>query len=223
MPTLVHSSRDSRPDPADRASVSDQDLLLSIQQDQEWALDELIERKARPLQQHVYRIVGDREDARDIVQLTFVRVWEHRERFDRRWTVNTWVYRIASNLGIDFLRSRQSRLRQLEPVRRHFSAMSEVREINELAHLGRAEVDRILRELAIGLTEKQRQVFLLRELAGLSSREVARIAGCRESTVRNHLFSARRYLRKELLKRYPEYAAMAAGESTGPAPSEGVS
>jgi RNA polymerase sigma-70 factor (ECF subfamily) len=216
VPVLVHSSS-----PRDSASSSDAELLLAIQQDEEWALDELIERKAKPLLQHVYRIVGDREDARDIVQLTFVRVWEHRERFDSRWSVNTWIYRIASNLGIDFLRSRQSRLRQLEPVRRHFSSISEGRQLNELARLGRTEVDRILRELAVGLTEKQRQVFLLRELAGLSSREVARIAGCRESTVRNHLFTARRHLRKELLRRYPEYAASL--PLTESAPSEGTS
>jgi RNA polymerase sigma-70 factor (ECF subfamily) len=194
--------------------------LLAIQQDEEWALDELIERKSKPLLQHVYRIVGDSEDARDVVQLTFVRIWEHRDRFDRRWTVNTWIYRIASNLGIDLLRSRQSKLRQLEPVRRHFSTLSEVRQIHDLARLGRTEVDRILRELAVGLTEKQRQVFLLRELAGLSSREVARIAGCRESTVRNHLFTARRYLRTELLRKYPEYAGAMVDQT---ATSEGTS
>lgn len=220
MPVLVHSSTDPSRDPAARAALSDEDLLLAIQQEEEWALDELIERKAKPLQQHVYRIIGDREDARDIVQLTFVRIWEHRDRFDRRWTVNTWIYRIASNLGIDFLRSRQSKLRQLEPVRRHFSSISEVRQMNDLARLGRAEVDRILRELALGLTEKQRQVFLLRELAGLSSREVARIVGCRESTVRNHLFTARRYLRQELSRRYPEYAS--SPPAVDSAPSEGT-
>lgn len=200
MPTLVHSS-------TDRADLSDLDLLLALQQDEEWALDDLIERKSKALMQHVYRIVGDREDARDVVQLTFVRVWEHRARFDRRWSVNTWIYRIASNLAIDLLRSRQSQRRQLEPVRRHFSALFEVRQRRELARLGGREVERILRELAGGLSDKQRQVFLLRELAGLSSREVARIVGCRQSTVRNHLFTARKHLRAELASRYPEYAS----------------
>ena len=207
MPTLVQPS-------TDRRDLSDEDLLLALQRDEEWALDELIERKTRPLMQHVYRIVGDREDARDIVQLSFVRVWEHRARFDRRWTVNTWIYRIASNLAIDLLRSRQSQYRQLEPVRRHFSHLGEVRQRRELAQLSGHEVERILRELAASLTEKQRQVFLLRELAGLSSREVARIAGCRESTVRNHLFAARKHLRAELSKRYPEYASGSSAAGT---------
>ena len=50
-------------------------------------------------------------------------------------------------------------------------------------------------------------VFLLREMEGLSSPEVAEILGCRESTIRNHLFNARKHLRRELIRRYPEYAA----------------
>ncbi len=203
----------------DRSELSDRELLLALQRDEEWALDTLIERKSRQLLQHVYRMVGDREDARDIVQLSFVRVWEHRARFDARWSVNTWVYRIASNLAIDLLRSRRSQFRQLEPVRRHFSDLGEVKQRSEHARLGRQEVERILHELAAGLTEKQRQVFLLRELAGLSSREVAQIAGCRESTVRNHLFTARKHLRAELARRYPEYAGV--GRSL-PAPCEGA-
>lgn len=216
MPYLAYSSKD-------RQESSDLELLMALQQDEEWALDELVSRKGKPLLQHVYRILGDREDARDIVQLTFVRVWENRARFDSRWTVNTWVYRIASNLAIDFLRSRQSKLRQLEPVRRHFSDLTEVRQRHELARLGRTEVDTILFELAAGLTEKQRQVFLLRELGGMSSREVADIVGCRESTVRNHLFTARKYLRAELAKRYPEYAGARSASPAVGAPSEGSS
>ena len=49
-------------------------------------------------------------------------------------------------------------------------------------------------------------VFLLREVEGLAAAEVAEILDCRESTVRNHLFNARKVLRRELLRRYPEYA-----------------
>ena len=78
--------------------------------------------------------------------------------------------------------------------------------MRDLADLQLREVGRIFRELADKLSEKQRLVFLLKEVEGLSSTEVAEIAGCRESTVRNHLFNARRTLRKEILEKYPEYA-----------------
>ena len=66
----------------------------------------------------------------------------------------------------------------------------------------------IFRRLSDCLTERQRAVFLLRAVEGLTSEEVAGILGCRASTVRNHLFTARRKLRSELVRFYPEYAPM---------------
>ena len=49
--------------------------------------------------------IGDalREEARDVVQVTFLRLWENRRKFDDRWSPNTWIYRIATNLAIDVL------------------------------------------------------------------------------------------------------------------------
>ena len=72
----------------------------------------------------------------------------------------------------------------------------------------------IFRELAAELTEKQRTVFVLREVEGLPSKEVAEVLGCRESTVRNHLFNARKYLRRAIVERYPEYARAYTGEAS---------
>lgn len=66
--------------------------------------------------------------------------------------------------------------------------------------------------LSARLTEKQRTVFLLRGIEGMSSKEVGEILGCRASTVRNHLLAARRKLRQELVRLYPEYAPGAAGD-----------
>lgn len=186
--------------------TSDTELLWAIRDDDEAALDELIQRKTQPLLQLAYRILGDAEEARDIVQLTLFRLWEHRERFDERWSPNTWIYRIATNLAIDHLRSRQSRQRNSEPMRLHLQGTADSQTRRDLAQLYEGEVMSIFHELAAELTDKQRAVFLLRELEGLASKEVAEIVGCRESTVRNHLFNARKILRRGLLERYPEYA-----------------
>lgn len=188
------------------AEQSDKELLLAVQDGDEVALDELIQRKTKPLLQMTYRILGDMEEARDVVQVAFFRVWENRDKFDERWSPNTWIYRIASNLAIDQLRSRKSRERSQEPVRLHLRQVFGNRERRDTARLHEDEVMGIFRELSADLTEKQRSVFVLRELEGLSSQEVARIVGCRESTVRNHLFNARKVLRRELVERYPEYA-----------------
>lgn len=204
MLELVYTSRQN---PAPWAEVSDRDLLMSIRGGDEPALNELIARKTRPLLQLVLRMLGDLEEARDIVQVTFFKIWENRRKFDERWSPNTWIYRIASNLAIDHLRSRKCREKSQEPVRLHLLQVADSGAQRDLSRLQQNEIAAIFRELAAGLTEKQRMAFLLREVEGLSSQEVASILDCRESTVRNHLFNARKYLRRELYKRYPEYAA----------------
>jgi RNA polymerase sigma-70 factor (ECF subfamily) len=204
MLELVYTNRTARPA---WSEASDRDLLLALRADDEGALDELIGRKTKPLLQLTQRILGDAEEARDVVQVTFFKVWENRRKFDERWSPNTWIYRIASNLAIDHLRSRRSREKGTEPVRQHLRQVADWRAQRYFSSLQQGEVAGIFRTLAGGLSEKQRLVFLLREVEGLSSQEVAEIAGCRESTVRNHLFNARKLLRRELLRRYPEYAA----------------
>lgn len=208
-PTLVYSQTRVLQE------ASDKELLRALRErDDEAALDELIGRKTEPLLKTVYRILNDTEEARDIVQMTFFRLWENRRRFDERWSPNTWIYRIATNLAIDHLRSRRSRRKRLEPMRLHLQGNLHAQERRDRSGLHESEVMAIFHGLAEGLTEKQRMVFLLREVEDLPSKEVAKIVGCRESTVRSHLLNARKYLRRELVERYPEYAPKAKG---GPA------
>lgn len=203
MPELIYSATRHRSSLAER---SDRELLEQLAGDDELALAELVARKTRALVQVVARILADEEEARDVVQVAFFRLWENRRKYDPRWSPNTWIYRIATNLAIDHWRSRRSREQAAEPVRFHLLQHAAANDLGTLAELKASEVERIFRELSQGLTEKQRLVFVLREIEGLSSAEVAEIAGCEESTVRNHLFNARKLLRAELLSRYPEYA-----------------
>ncbi|MCH9648523.1 MAG: RNA polymerase sigma factor [Deltaproteobacteria bacterium] len=203
MPKLVYSQRQQL---QSWKEASDRDLLEGLRQGDEIALDQLIERKTKPLIQAAYRILGDYEESRDVVQMTFVRVWEKRDQFDPKWSPNTWIFRITTNLAIDQLRSRKTRERIQEPVRNHLRQVADRRSEREFSKLQRQEVSDIFHELAKDLSERQRTVFLLREVEGLSSQEVAQIVGCRESTVRNHLFNARKVLRREVRLRFPEYS-----------------
>jgi len=212
VPRLVYSRRQER---KLWSEASDRELLAGLARENEAAFDELMRRKGPVLLGLATRMVGDREEARDIVQLTFLRAWEHRERFDERWSPNTWLYRIATNLSIDYLRASGGRREKAEPVRRHLVEVVRHRREPGLVDLDHQEVESILQDLARGLSERHRAVFLLREVEGLSSAEVAEILGCRESTVRNHLFAARKHLRRELRSRYPEYGALAPPEEEG--------
>ena len=179
----------------DWVEADDRDLLAAVQADDESAFAALVTRKTGPLIQLAQRILGDREDARDVVQLAFLRVWEHRARYRSRWSPNTWLYRITSNLAIDHLRARRTRERRADPVRRHYLRLTHREVPAGLEKLQEKEVAELFRELGTCLTEKQRLVFVLRAIEGLSSQETAEIVACRASTVRNHLFSARRKLR----------------------------
>ncbi|MGE5345419.1 MAG: RNA polymerase sigma factor [Acidithiobacillales bacterium] len=176
------------------------------------AFAELVRLRSPGLLAFLRRLLGDSEDARDVAQLTFVRAWENLERYDASWAFSTWLFRIASNLAVDALRSRSSRSRteaeNFRIVRGGLAAEPE-----GPAGLERQEIRRIFEECATVLSEKQRLVFVLHELEEKESREIATLLDCRESTVRNHLFQARRLLRGEIRRRYPEFVRRGGGES----------
>src|SRR5215203_1839034 len=151
MLELVYTDRQSRsPQRAPWAEVSDRDLLVSVRDGDESALNELIGRKTKPLLQLVQRILNDSEEARDVVQVTFFKVWENRRKFDERWSPNTWIYRIASNLAIDHLRSRKSREKSDEPVRQHLLHLADGSSDRDLGSIQHGEVATIFRELSAG-------------------------------------------------------------------------
>ncbi|HEV2064967.1 MAG TPA: RNA polymerase sigma factor, partial [Thermoanaerobaculia bacterium] len=114
---------------------------------------------------------------------------------------------IATNLSIDFLRSSRSRQRahgatlHVVRMREELTAAQTTRpaEDRELAHL--------FQEVSGRLSGKQKAAFILREIEDRDTREIAEILGCGESTVRNHLFNARRILRREIEKLYPGLVA----------------
>jgi RNA polymerase sigma-70 factor (ECF subfamily) len=201
VPFLLYSSRQQQ----SWAAAADTEVMTAVQDGDERAFDELIRRKTPPLLQVVTRIIQDREEARDIVQVVFLRVWEKRQSFDSRWSPNTWIFRIAVNLAIDQVRRRRTREQALRPLGTHLRSLKNPG-ARVLADLGDREVTEILERLSEGLTERQRLVFLLAGVERLGSEEVGQILGCASSTVRNHLFAARKHLRQELVRRYPEYA-----------------
>jgi RNA polymerase sigma-70 factor (ECF subfamily) len=202
VPFLIYSSRQ----PQRRwATATDSEVMVAVQSGDEKAFDELIQRKTGPLLQSVTRITRDREEAKDIVQVVFLRVWEKRQQFDSRWSPNTWIFRIAVNLAIDQVRWRRTREQASRPLATHLRSVKG-RGTRTMADLEDREVVDILERLSESLTEKQRLVFLLAGVNGMGSEEVGQILGCQASTVRNHLFAARKRLRRELVRQYPEYA-----------------
>jgi RNA polymerase sigma-70 factor (ECF subfamily) len=184
--------------------MDDRDLATAVRHGDEDAFAELVRRHSGGLHRAVARIVFDDAEAWDVVQSAFLRAWQRIDRYDPRWSFATWLYRIGTNLAIDLIRARGSRER---------AHRSEAEQGLRLVHEGdtttrRAdhdEVQRVLADLVEMLTPQQRSAFVLREIEGLDTAEVGEIIGCSPTTVRNHVFQARKLLRRELERRYPEY------------------
>lgn len=202
---LVHVRRS----PQEETTIEPRDekrLVELAKAGDEDAFAELVRGRADSVIAFLRRMLGDPEDARDVAQLAFLRVWENLPRYDPSYAFSTWLFRIAGNLAIDALRARGTRARTLAESFRVVRGGLLAAEPEAPLRLSREEVRRVFDACATVLSEKQRLVFVLRELEEKESREVAQIMGCRESTVRNHLFQARRLLREELRRRFPEYA-----------------
>ena len=190
---------------APQAAGEDQALVDRIRAGDRDAFEELVRRKRDRAFRLARRVVGQDEDARDVVQLAFLRVWRKVRGFRGGSEFDPWFHRIVVNLAIDFVRRESSRRRSQadwagEQTQAGGSGAQELP-----TGLRLQEVSRIFDELAACLPPRQRAIFALREIEGMSTDDVAKLMGIRSSTVRNHLFQARTTLRRALQARYPEY------------------
>jgi RNA polymerase sigma-70 factor (ECF subfamily) len=189
------------------AELDDRELALRARRGDPVAFEALVLRKTPAVMGVARRILGDPEEARDVAQLVFLRVWESLSRYDETYSFNTWLYRIATNLSIDFLRAQRSRMKAhgatLHLVRGREAAI----ESESTLRLEAEEVALLFEQVSRDLPEKQKAAFILREIEDRDSKEVAEILGCGESTVRNHLFNARRALQKKLKREFPSLFA----------------
>jgi RNA polymerase sigma-70 factor (ECF subfamily) len=187
------------------ARVEDRRLAEAARRGDESAFAALVERHGGGLHRAIARILVDSSEAWDVVQMAFLRAWQSLDRYDPRWSFSTWLYRIGTNLAIDLLRARSSRERAHQAgAEHHLRVVGEGQSAGDLVR--QREVDAILAELVRVLPPQQRAAFVLREIEGQDTAEVAETLGCSATTVRNHVFQARKILRQEIVRRFPEYA-----------------
>jgi RNA polymerase sigma-70 factor (ECF subfamily) len=168
--------------------------------DQE-AFQEIVQRYKVQVAGIAYRMVGDYEDAKDISQMVFVKIYQNLNRFDTTKKLSTWLYRITINASIDFIRKfRKHKLEVLDNI---------IGELKEKKNDVEGVYQRGLIRLAVdealeSLNPKQRSVFVLRDLEGLDIKEVSQVTGMPQATVRWYLHRARAKLRDELVKHHPD-------------------
>ncbi|HEU4990627.1 MAG TPA: sigma-70 family RNA polymerase sigma factor [Gemmatimonadaceae bacterium] len=200
MPELAlkHSAGQAKPSIREvLRAADDTDVVQAFLGGEERAFQELVERYQTRLLNFIYRTIGDRERAEDLVQEVFIRVYRHIHRFDTSKKFSTWIYTIASNLAKNELRNRSRNPLIL------FQAITSNHEENERPLQFEDYTSRpddlfqkrhlrgLVEETVAQLPEHHRQVFVLREIEGKSYEEIAEITHCNLGTVKSRLNRAR--------------------------------
>lgn len=174
---------------------TEHDIISRCQQGDKDAFRWVLQTHQRMIFSLALKMLCDEEEAKDIVQETFIRVWQSIKGFDTQKTFSTWVYTIASRLCIDRLKRARKvvALPEDELVLRRFASDGD-----EQLSLENKEWVSIVRTLAENLSDKQRLVFTLCQLEGLPSAEVEQITGLDARQMKSNLYVARQTIRKRL-------------------------
>lgn len=187
-----------KPEPAGTIPESDEAaeeaaLVRRIAAGERHRYSVLVDRYQRRLYWSCLRLVGDPDEAEDVVQETFVRAYERLGDFDPEYRFYTWVYRIARNRCLNILRRRRvwGLVTLSDPERAPALPAAERSDRSAEDH----ELARALVECRGTLPADQREVFDLRHADGLSYREIAAAVGAPEGTVMSRLARARERMR----------------------------
>lgn len=167
-------------------------LVERVRRGDPGAFDSLVSQYMRRAFAVAYRLLGNREDAEDLVQETFMAVLRKIDSFERGRAFSPWFFRILVNRGLNARKSRALRTGDELPEHAADGGASPERAAEQ------AELRARLRTALNGLPERQRVIVELFELEGFSGPEIAEILEISDGTVRWHLHEARRTLRQVL-------------------------
>jgi len=179
---------------------TDEELVaLSIGGDAE-SFNQLVLRWERPIFALAYRVIGREEEARDVVQETFLRAFRGIGKFRGQAKFSSWVYRIALNLCRDWIR--RERRAPILPTPEGVDVIElaaeqgPVESIEDL--VARNDISKVVADLMTRLPEEQRTAIILKEYHGMTFQEIADLQGVPLSTVKTRLYQGLNVLRRHL-------------------------
>jgi RNA polymerase sigma factor RpoE len=178
---------------------SDQELVRSVQGGDLAAYDELVRRYQERIYATLYHMTSNHEDANDLAQESFIKAFHAIKSFKGDSSFFTWLYRIAVNKTINFLKQRKNRihlsLNDLDlNAENDPDLVSLVSEKNPRRDMSLTELQEKLNAAMQRLSEDHRLVVALHDVQGLSHEEIGKIMDCNVGTVRSRLFYARQQL-----------------------------
>ena len=185
-------------------NLSDHDLIEQAKQGDEDAFAEIVRRYKNPMVNYLYRFLNDYEEAVDLAQETFVRVYFAIERYHRGYAFSTYIYRIATNLAIsEIRRRRRRRLLSLSGLfQSDYEETAEYQPRDERilpdAELVDNEQSKLIARAIAALPEKYRVAIVLRDVQGRSYEEIAAIMELGLGTTKSRINRGRALLREKL-------------------------
>ncbi len=164
-------------------------LLDDCKRGDRQALDSLVRRYERPIFNAAYRMLGNPDEAADVTQTVFLKVFENLDRFNPKYKFFSWIYRIAINESINQLNSRK----RTEPLADKDLLVSSSPGAEQLLDAGAISQD--LQSVLMTIQEDHRSVIVLRHFSEYSYRQISEILQIPEKTVKSRLFSARKQMK----------------------------
>ena len=189
--------------PPSRDAQEDQQLVKRAKTGDMEAYDELVRRYQERIYATIYHMTANHEDANDLAQETFIKAYQALKSFKGDSSFFTWVYRIAINKTINFLKQRKNKthmsLNDLDFNAEHDSDLvALISEKTPRREVNLIELQEKLNAAMQKLSEIHRLVVTLHDVQGLSHEEIGKIMNCNTGTVRSRLFYARQQLQAYL-------------------------
>jgi RNA polymerase sigma factor (sigma-70 family) len=187
---------------------NDRELVAQASKGDLAAYDELVRRYQTRIYSLAYNMTSSKEDAEDMVQDVFVKAYSSLKSFRGTSSFYTWIYRIAINRTINFLKKRKKKQTlslndEDEGIERDPAYVELSARESPVRDASLSELQEKLNKALLVLSEKHRTVVVLHDIQGLPHDEIARMIGCSEGTVRSRLFYARQQLQGELAEFAP--------------------
>lgn len=200
---MLMSEPTTIPDPNAPAAQLEGDLVRRARHGDLRAYDELVKRYQERIYATIYHMTSNHEDANDLAQESFIKAFQALKSFKGGSTFYTWIYRIAVNKTINFLKQRKNRthmsLNDIDFNAEHDTDLIALISDNTPRRAaGLTELQKKLNEALLKLSEPHRLVVVLHDVQGQSHEEIAEVMNCNIGTVRSRLFYARQQMQAEL-------------------------
>lgn len=215
------SQRSSNRERRRKEAAEDRDLIKQARAGDRAAFEQLVQRHQRRAFAIALALVRDENDAREIVQEAFIRVYRSLDAFKGSATFFTWLYRIVTNLSIDLMRKpsrRDSDLVEPASFDDHCESpfMARIDGADPLDVVQRSDVAEAIQSALDELPSYHRGVIIMRELEGMSYEEMAEAMGVSKGTIMSRLFHARQKLQKALAGCYEDHFGRAPEKGSEP-------